>query len=103
MAIRLKSGDVLRLLLGSGWGFAYAKYLNILGLESNDSYSDLLPVFAYRSAAAEVPDPARLQAYLLPPTLWAGRACPSCMRADLGALGGRGPRRRAGRAGRGGN
>ena len=73
MAIRLKSGDVLRLLLGSGWGFAYAKYLNILGLESNDSYPDLLHAFAYRSAAAEVPDPARLQAYLLPPTLWAGR------------------------------
>lgn len=73
MAIRLKSGDLLCLPLHGGWGFAYAKYLNILGLEGNDSYPDLLHVFAYRTPAAEVPDTAHLQTYLLPPTLWAGR------------------------------
>ena len=73
MAKGLKSGDVLRFPLGCGWGFAYAKYQHILGLDGNTSYPDLLRIFAYRSPAAEVLDVARLQGYLLSPTLWAGR------------------------------
>ena len=73
MAKRLKSGDILRFPLGRGWGFAYAKYQPILGVDGNTSYPDLLRIFSYRSSAAEALDLARLQAYLLPPTLWAGR------------------------------
>ena len=73
MAKRLKSGDILRLPLGCGWGFAYAKYQNILGLGGNDAYPDLLRLFSYRSPTDEVLDLARVQSYLLPPTLWAGR------------------------------
>ena len=69
MAKRLKSGGILRLPLGCGWGFAYAKYQNILGLGGNDSCPDLLRLFSYRSPTDEVLDLTRLQFYLLPPTL----------------------------------
>ena len=72
MAKRLKSGDILRFPLGGGWGFAYAKYQNILGVAGNGSYPDLLRIFSYRSPADEALDMTRLQAYMLPPTLWAG-------------------------------
>jgi hypothetical protein len=73
MAKRLKSGHILRISLPHNWGFAYAKYLNILGVAGNNSYPDLLKVFDYRSSADEQMPVASLNKYLMQPILLAGR------------------------------
>ena len=73
MAKRLKSGHILRIPLGHGWGFAYAKYLNVIGVSGNQSYPDIVKIFNYRSPANETINTARLQTYLMQPVLLAGR------------------------------
>lgn len=73
MAKRLKSGHVLRIPLCHNWGFAYAKYVNVIGVQGNQSYSDLIKIFDYRSLVDEPIDPALLHTYLMQPILLAGR------------------------------
>ena len=73
MAKRLKSGHILRIPLWHGWGFAYAKYLNVIGVAGNQSYPDIIKVFDYRSPIDEAIDLARLHTYLMQPILFAGR------------------------------
>ena len=73
MAKRLKLGHVLRIPLWHGWSFAYAKYLNVIGVAGNQSYSDIIKVFDYRSPIDEAIDLARLHTYLMQPILFAGR------------------------------
>ncbi|WP_303311503.1 hypothetical protein [Hymenobacter sp. BT730] len=73
MAKRLKSGHILRLPLWHGWGFAYAKYVNVVGLQGNDLYPDLLKIFDYRSPTDEPLQLNKLGDYLTQPVLLAGR------------------------------
>ncbi len=73
MAKRLKSGHILRFPLWHGWGFAYAKYVNVAGINGNDSYGDLLKIFDYRSLNDEPLQLAKLGNYLTQPVLLAGR------------------------------
>lgn len=73
MAKRLKSGHILRLPLWHGWGFAYAKYVKVLGLRGNDLYPDLIKIFDYRSPTDEPLKLNKLGDYLTQPVLLAGR------------------------------
>ena len=73
MTKRIKSGHILRIPLWHGWGFAYAKYINVLGINGNDSYVDLLKIFDYRSPTDAPLDVDKLHTYLMPPVLLAGR------------------------------
>jgi len=73
MAKRLKSGHILRIPLWHGWGFAYAKYINISGINGNDTYGDLLKIFDYRSQVDELLNLNKLGNYLTQPILLAGR------------------------------
>ncbi len=73
MAKRLKSGHILRLPLWHGWGFAYAKYVNVEGINGNDAYGDLLKIFDYRSVTDDPVDVTKLNCYLMQPVLLAGR------------------------------
>ena len=73
MAKRLKSGHILRIPLRYGWGFAYAKYLNVLGISGNESYPDMVKIFDHRSHTDEAVDVAQLHTYLMQPILLAGR------------------------------
>ncbi|WP_151088919.1 Imm26 family immunity protein [Hymenobacter baengnokdamensis] len=73
MAKRLKSGHVLRIPLLHGWGFAYAKYINVLHIANNNSYPDLIKVYDYHSLNADEINTAKLTSYLMQPILLAGR------------------------------
>ena len=73
MAKRLKSGHILRIPLWHGWGFAYAKYLNVIGVAGNQSYPDIVKIFDCRSPTDEAIDLAKLHTYLMQPILFAGR------------------------------
>lgn len=73
MAKRLKSGHILRIPLWHGWGFAYAKYVNVAGINGNDSYGDLIKLFDFRSPTDEPLKINMLSNYLTQPILLAGR------------------------------
>lgn len=68
---RLKQGSIVAIPLLHGLGFAYAKYINALKLDSDVSYPDILKVYSTRFNN-EVIDLNNLSDYLISPILVAG-------------------------------
>jgi len=46
---KLKSGDILSIPLPRNLGFAFAKYIDLLSINPNSSYPDLIRVYDYKS------------------------------------------------------
>lgn len=70
---KLKSGDILQIPLPKGLGFAYAKYVNLLEINANYSYSCLIRVYNKRFINSEISiNDLEKQELLLSPLLIGG-------------------------------
>jgi hypothetical protein len=51
---KINSGNVLKILLPNDLGFAYAKLINLLDIDSNARYPIIIKVFNYRSKSLDL-------------------------------------------------